>query len=158
MQWRKSFGVWDIKPSDFPREFFQSGVYHRGTPDKGDRIMFYNRGKAYRKVPEYCELFLRFYIYLCEVADEQSAKTGRGVGVVVDCTETTLANVDLDLLWFVVCSFNRYPRAVEFLWVNNIPWLLIPVYNLVTSWFPEEYKRILCRGKSASKFVHCLPY
>lgn len=108
--------------------------------------MFYNRGLAYRKVPEYSTLFQRYFIYLCETADEIVARTGNGVGIVCDFSGTTIANVDLDLLWFVVNAFERYPRSSSYLYVNNLPWLLIPVYNLVTSWFPEEYKRILCRG------------
>lgn len=125
---------------------FQLAVYHRGAPDKNNNIMFYNRGLAYRKVPEYSTLLQRFFIYLCETADEIVARTGRGVGICCDFSGSTIANVDLDLLWFVVNAFERYPRSSAYIYINNLPWYLIPLYNLVTSWFPEEYKRILCRG------------
>ena len=62
-------GLQLFSASDFPREFFQSAIIHRGLPDHDNNLMIYNRGKAYRKVAEYQPLYKRFIAYLCEIGE-----------------------------------------------------------------------------------------
>ena len=62
--------------------------------------------------------------------------------MVIDCTNIGIANLDLDLLRFIVTTFSQYyPKLFDSIIVHELPYLLTYVFKLVQSWLPEDDRK-----------------
>jgi hypothetical protein len=76
MKWRKSFGVLELKDSDFPREgYLSAGIIVYGKDLNGAQLMIM-RAKVARKIKSWVPTAQRFLVYLIEKID--SVNTGKG--------------------------------------------------------------------------------
>ncbi|XP_074600680.1 motile sperm domain-containing protein 2-like [Brevipalpus obovatus] len=142
MKWRKSFGVNDIKPSDFPKEYFETGEGHLYVKDKNDVYLVYLRVKLHKKITELTPLSQKYLVYLIEHCEAEGIKTGKGYGLIWDCLGGTLFNVDLDLLQFLTTVWtNYYPGGSRYIILHELPWILRAIYRLVRSWMPEDLRQ-----------------
>ena len=113
MRWRKEFGVPFFKGTDFPEEFYRVGGIFEYEKDREGNVVIYMRIKMHRKISE-LELVLKQYVvYLLNKVDVEV--DGRGMAIVFDCQDAGLGNVDMDMLWFLISSMNKYyPKGIRF--------------------------------------------
>jgi len=79
MKWRKSFGVLDLKDSDFPREgYLSAGITIYGEDLNGSPLMII-RAKVGRKIKSWVPTAQRFLVYLIEKIDVKD--TGKGLSI-----------------------------------------------------------------------------
>jgi len=63
-----------------------------------------------------------------------------GFSVFWDCQGAGLANVDMDILSFMVKTItNNFPLGLTHVYIYELPWILQAVLSLVRSWIPEYY-------------------
>ncbi|XP_053201677.1 motile sperm domain-containing protein 2-like [Panonychus citri] len=141
MRWRKSFGVNSLKETDFPKEYYLSGSFFTYLPDRKGNSMIYIRGKLHRKISEWSELHKKFFVYMINKLDKE--KSGHGYAAFWDCEGAGLANVDIEMLSFMVTTISCYfPYGLEYVLLHELPWVLNAIYNLAKSWVPEHYQRL----------------
>ncbi|RWS09143.1 motile sperm domain-containing protein 2-like protein [Dinothrombium tinctorium] len=141
LKWRKSFEVNRLKAEDFPREFYKSGSFFPLAEDKEGNLMIYLRGKLHRKLPDWTELFKKFFVFIIDTVDKKMG--GKRYAVFWDCEGAGLQNVDFDMLSFMTKVVSSYfPYGLEYVLLHELPWVLHTIYNLARSWVPEHYQRL----------------
>ncbi|XP_074601798.1 motile sperm domain-containing protein 2-like [Brevipalpus obovatus] len=141
MKWRKSYGVNDLKETDFPREYYTSGSFFSYAPDKKGNEMVYIRGKLHRKIAEWSELKKKFFVFKINQLDRRNG--GRRYAAFWDCEGAGLCNVDMDVLSFMLSTVSQYfPYGLEYVLIVDLPLVLTTLYNLAKRWVPEYYQRL----------------
>lgn len=77
MKWRKSFGVRDIKETDFPREIYQAGgIIQYGHDIHGARILII-RANIHKRIKSWDEVLRKYLVFNVEKLD--STPDGKGI-------------------------------------------------------------------------------
>ncbi|RWS27732.1 motile sperm domain-containing protein 2-like protein [Leptotrombidium deliense] len=154
MKWRKSFGVNDIKETDFPQEFWEMGEAHIYERDKNGVLPCYIRVKYHKQFGEIMEISKKFVVFLIEEMDRETG--GKNWGVIWDCDKGTIFNVDLDLLLFIVPTvFKYYPGGQSYFLIHELPFVMWSIYQIARAFIPEHYRSIIhfsCR-KDIADFI-----
>ncbi|XP_015795828.1 motile sperm domain-containing protein 2 [Tetranychus urticae] len=141
MRWRKSFGVNNLKETDFPKEYYLSGSFFTYLPDRKGNAMVYIRGKLHRKIAEWSEIHKKFFVFIINKLDKEMG--GHRYAAFWDCEGAGLANVDTEMLSFMVTTISSYfPYGLEYVLLHELPWVLNAIYHLAKSWVPEHYQRL----------------
>ena len=132
MKWRKSFGVKNMKDSDFPAEIFKIGFSSvLNNKDKEGRPILFYMFKRWRRSPELVDLMTRYNVYNLEKASAQS--NFGAINIAIDCNGLELSNIDVDLyIKFVVLFMEHYIRPNSIILSINFPKILQPAYDVVT--------------------------
>lgn len=64
LQWRKEFGVNQLKEQDFPAEFYRSGSFFDYENDKLGHSVIYIRGRLHKKISDWTPLFKKFFVFI----------------------------------------------------------------------------------------------
>ncbi|KAL3213811.1 hypothetical protein MRX96_051589 [Rhipicephalus microplus] len=65
------------------------------------------------------------------------------ITLLMDCTDTGVSNIDIDLLQFVVDVFiSKYPIALGNALIYNMPWLLNALLKMIKGWLPFGVERL----------------
>ncbi|OTF76811.1 major sperm protein-like protein [Euroglyphus maynei] len=140
MKWRREEGIYHCSPGDFPAEYYQSGYIFRHGRDKNGAIILYFRANIHRKTSEWNSILKKFFIYQIEQIDRNC--DGKGVTLVIDCSNIGIPNVDMDMLKFIVTSFSRYyPKLFDAIIIHQLPFLLQYIFKLVQTWLPEDDRK-----------------
>jgi len=145
MKWRKSLGVNGLTGDSFPREFYQmGGLFAYGYNRNGAQLIVF-RVRQNKKLNVWTELLKKYIVYLIETESRRFANDqSKGVCVVFDCNGAGISNVDIDLLSFIVGTFrDYYPGLLDSVVINELPFLLKYVFQLVLSWLPREHRELL---------------
>ncbi|CAG2106229.1 unnamed protein product [Medioppia subpectinata] len=136
MRWRKSFGVKDLKESDFPEEYYRSGSIITYGRDRNDATVIIVRANIHKKIHEWSDVMKKFFIYQIEKIDFNN--DGKGVTLILDCSGIGISNLDLDLLQFIVTSFS-----------------IMASRRRSKSWLPEDDQKFfhLTQKKNLNEFV-----
>ena len=69
---------------------------------------------------------------------------GKGMAIVFDCQDAGIGNADMDMLWFLISSMNKYyPKGLSYILVYELPWILNAVWKIARSWIPEEQRKLI---------------
>ncbi|CAG2180960.1 unnamed protein product, partial [Oppiella nova] len=152
--WRKSFGVNNrTLDKDYGKEFFKIGAFFVYTEDKNGIPLLFLRGKCNRKVTKLRELIEMFIIGIIEQLDTKVGK--KGFILVLDCSDSSINNLSMDLMKFVITSLTvYYPLALQYVLIYNMPWLLRGIWKLVKGWL-GEYRHLVyfANGDEIEKYV-----
>ena len=142
MQWRKEFGIPFMKETDFPQEFFRIGGIFPYEKDREGNAVIYMRIKIHKKIPELDLALKQYVIYIMNKVDLEV--DGRGMAIVFDCQDAGIGNVDMDMLWFLISSMNKYyPKGLSYILVYELPWILNAVWKIARGWIPEEQRKLI---------------
>lgn len=142
MRWRKEFGVPLMKATDFPQEFYKIGGIFAYEKDREGNAMIYMRVKLHKKISELDSALKQYIIYTLNKVDVEV--DGRGMAIVFDCQEAGIGNVDMDMLWFLISSMNKYyPKGLTYILVFELPWILNAVWKIAKGWIPEEQRKLI---------------
>jgi hypothetical protein len=142
MRWRKELEIPFLKETDFPQEFYRMGGVFPYMKDREGNAMIYMRIKLHKKIPE-LELALKQYVvYIMNKVDVEV--DGKGMAIVFDCKDAGVGNVDMDMLWFLISSMNKYyPKGLSYILVYELPWILNAVWKIAKGWIPEEQRKLI---------------
>lgn len=138
MKWRKEKRLRQLKESDFPREFLETGSLFQYEADKNGLPSLIMRLKFVRRIPEMLDSMKLFCMYQCFQIDE--AQNGAGWVLVLDftgCTYSQYQNIDL-LHYFITTMHTNFPAGIDYVLTVDIPWVLTSFWGLVKMWIPEK--------------------
>ncbi|XP_046911517.2 motile sperm domain-containing protein 2-like [Dermatophagoides farinae] len=154
MKWRREEGIYQSSLVDFPAEYYQSGYIFRHGRDKNDAIVLYFRANIHRKTNEWNSRLKKFFIYQVEQIDRDC--DGKGVTLVIDCSNIGVSNVDMDMLKFIVTSFSKYyPKLFDAIIIHQLPFLLQYIFKLIQTWLPEDDRKFfhMTNKKTLTDFI-----
>lgn len=147
-RWRHKLGMPRWKDEDFPKEFYNLGGVFPYAPDLLGNTVIYVRAKLYdKKLSCIQELFQHYIIHIANRVDEE--RDGRGWSIVFDCSGTGMANMDVNMLLFMLNEvIPHLPKGLNYVLIYELPWLLSKIVNTTIACLPSEYKKL---AKTASK-------
>lgn len=160
-RWRRSYGINCYDPLEIPLEVYQMGPVFRFMDDPEGRSMLYVRCKMHRKIPEIEDRIRKSFINYVEKID---AKANRefGFNIVFDMNGSGYANVDLDMLFFIITTIRKYyPNGNKYTYILGLPWILNSVAKFALALIPSDTARKV-KFLSLTEFhqllpSHCIP-
>lgn len=107
MVWRKEVGLENACLQRFPSEFYQIGALFPYRQDKEGTRVLYMRFKVYKKLDILVDPIQKFFVYHINKLDELGMRE-RSWGVVFDTRGAGVAQVDFDMLIFLVRTVKQY--------------------------------------------------
>ena len=137
LRWRKEQKLLDMSYRMFPCELSMAGGAFVYEPDKFGNRTLYLRASMCKNCAELKSTMKDFLTYLmCQLDDP---KDGATYAIIMDLTNTTLTNYDLDLLTHVVALLKEYfPVNMDYFLAVNFPWILSAVWSLIKRLIPSE--------------------
>lgn len=147
-KWRHKLGMPRWKDEDFPREFYNLGGVFPYAQDLLGNTVIYIRAKLYdKKLSCIQDIFQRYIIHIANRVDEE--RDGRGWAIIADCSGAGLANMDVNMLLFMLNEIIPHlPKGLNYVLIYELPWLLSKIVNTAIACLPSEYKKL---SKTASK-------
>lgn len=105
--WRKETDLSRLTDESFPREFYEKGGLFRYKEDGQGTPLLYMRIKMIKKYPEIDHLLKLFLAYQVSKIDN-SCHSLMGWAVVFDCSEIGFANVQIDMMRFLITILRDY--------------------------------------------------
>ena len=144
-----------LRPEDYPAEFYQLGGIFTYEPDRKGNRMLYLRVALHRHTAQILTIIQAFVYYNIRRADSEA--NGRGIAIVLDCSNAGLANADLDLLLYLIGTLKSYfPKGLSYFLVHQLPWILKPFWHLARPLIPEEHRQLIKFSNSQSVFEYVL--
>lgn len=147
-KWRHRHGMTRWKDEDFPKEFYNIGGVFPYAQDLLGNTVIYVRSKLYdKKLTCTQELFQRYLLHIANRVDEE--RDGRGWAMVCDCSGTGLAQMDVNMLLFMLNDIIPHlPKGLNYVLIYELPWLLNKIVNTTIACLPNEYRKL---AKTATK-------
>lgn len=136
---RKEHKMGEAQYHHFPREFYKLAHEFIYQPDMAGNTTVWMQAKGHRRIPELFELFKKYM--LCVVADTDTKSNGRGVTLVLDCTDTGFRSADFQIIYWCIATFrNVFPKGLTYCLVVNLPRTLKAVCELAMTWLSQANK------------------
>lgn len=142
MAWRKEVGFENASPQRFPMEFYQIGALFPYGTDKDGTLLLYMRFKVYKRLAVLVEAIQQFIIYNINCLDFASKKE-RGWAVIFDTQGAGVAQIDFDMLIFLVRTVRQYyPWGMKYVCVYELPWILQGGWKITYKLLPQDATRL----------------
>lgn len=137
LKWRKEKKLYEMNFKQFPQELTLVGGAFLYEPDKYGNRTIYLRASLCKNCSELKASLRDFLTYLMFQLDDP--KDGATYSVIMDLTNTTLTNYDIDLLTHVVALLKDYfPVNMDYFLAINFPWILSAAWSLIKRLIPAE--------------------
>lgn len=118
LKWRREFGVNDLKDSDFPVQFYQSGVV---TVARENRII-YIRARRYKRVSGWTDVISKWIIH--EIEKMEHRAPGERVSIILDNADVGMSAIDTSLgLTLIPILLRHYPSGFDNFTLLDMPWV-----------------------------------
>ena len=142
LKWRKEFGLNDIDPKMFPKEFYDLKVFCMGQTGPKE-FMVYTTARRFRKFDGLQDRILQFVVYCFE---SKAIEFGDDVKISCFCdiSGCGLSQIDLKLFMAAIPIFlKNYPDIAEHAYIYELPWLLRPFAKLILACLPAKYNEMV---------------
>lgn len=138
-KWRKQFEVGTVDLSIVPLEGWLSGAMFIYLPDRDNSPVMYLRARMhYRVEPQFYKLLQQLIVYNFTYLD-LTVNREFGWTVLLDLTGIGWANVDLEMLHFLVTTMrNHFPNGCRRIIVYGLPWFLNVLAKTIVSALPSD--------------------
>lgn len=137
LKWRKEKKLYELRDISFPQELTLSGAAFLYENDKYGNKMLYLRVFLCKSCSELKPALKDFLTYLLFKLDDP--KDGQTYSIVMDLTNATLSNYDVELLMHVVNSLkDNFPVNMDYFLAVNFPWILSAGWALIKRLIPSE--------------------
>ena len=143
LKWNNSFGVYDLKASDFPIEFYELGVlsFYVGHDD---RLYICLRGdRTIKTGHEWTPFMLKFLVFEMTYAIKHFSKVKkRGIldmkpVLISDCTGVGLSQLDMEFSFKIYgIILKHFPNLYHEIWAFGLPWYCKSFYWLCLKFLP----------------------
>lgn len=155
LKWRKEKKLYEMNYKQFPKELTMAGAAFIYEPDKWGNRTLYLRASLCKNCSELKSSLKDFLTYLMFRLDD--CKDGATYSVVMDLTNTTLTNYDIDLLTHIVALLKDYfPVNMDYFLAINFPWILSAAWSLIKRLIPAE-KRDAVQFINSDKIFDYVP-
>ncbi|XP_065059337.1 motile sperm domain-containing protein 2-like isoform X2 [Rhopilema esculentum] len=146
LRWRESFGINDLLERNIDRRLFEIGFLYVHNFDKNGHPLVLFHTRLYRKDAHNPKEVKKLVAFGLEKLSREHP--GGKVTLIFDMQDSSLANMDMDLIKFLITNFQvYYPCMLEYLIVLEMPWILSAAWKIVKTWLSTE-------GISKIKFVN----
>eukprot|EP00112_Aurelia_sp_Birch-Aquarium-sp1_P009477 Seg2078.8 transcript_id=Seg2078.8/GoldUCD/mRNA.D3Y31 product="Motile sperm domain-containing protein 2" protein_id=Seg2078.8/GoldUCD/D3Y31 len=146
LRWRESFGINDLLERNIDRRLFEIGFLYPHNVDRNGNPLILFHTKLYRKDAHNPQEVKKLVAFGLERLSREYP--GGKVTLIFDMQDSSLANMDMDMIKFLITSFQiYYPSMLEYLIVLEMPWILSAAWKIVKTWLSTE-------GISKIKFVN----
>ncbi|XP_022110139.1 motile sperm domain-containing protein 2-like isoform X2 [Acanthaster planci] len=153
-KWRKQFGLNDLTFDSFDEEVLSYGAFYAHNKCKiGRRIVWFrtcmhrkDSSKAYA-VKQYIAFWLN---------KMESEAMGEDVVILMDMTNAGMANMDMDVVKFMITCFELYfPALVGIMLVYDMHWVLNAIWKVIEKLLSQESREHIkfVRGPAIHDFI-----
>ncbi|XP_076313097.1 motile sperm domain-containing protein 2-like isoform X2 [Tachypleus tridentatus] len=140
LKWRKEMGINDLGKENLPAEYFTIGATFPYSCDKAGCRILVMRVKLHKKNSSTLLEQKKFVAYWVEKLDRET--NGGKISLLMDCADSGLSNMDMDLIMYIITLFKYYfPFALGYIYVYEMPWLFNACWKIVKSMLPAEATR-----------------
>ncbi|XP_055070614.1 motile sperm domain-containing protein 2 [Misgurnus anguillicaudatus] len=148
LQWRKEYNLNDLTENSIPRWMFETGAVYLHGYDKEGNKLFWFRVKLHVKDAKTIvdkKKYVAFWL-------ERYAKRepGMPLTVVFDMTESSIGNIDMDFVKYIISCFKvYYPKFLSKMIMYEMPWIMNAAWKIVKTWLgPEAISKLRFVSKS----------
>lgn len=142
LKWRKEKKLYEMSDRWFPQELTICGAAFLYENDKFGNRTLYMRANMCKNCPELKSAMKDFLTYLLFKIDD--SKDGTTFSVIMDLTNTTWTNYDLEILkHFVSLLKDYFPVNLDYVLAINFPWILSTVWGLIKHLIPSEKRDVV---------------
>jgi len=142
LKWRKERKLYEMNDRYFPQELTICGAAFLYEDDKFGNKTLYLRASMCKNCAELKNAMKDFLTYLLFKIDD--SKEGKTFAVIMDLTNTTWTNYDLDLLMHLVALLKDYfPVNLDYVLAINFPWILSAAWSLIKRLIPAEKRDVV---------------
>lgn len=142
LRWREKNSISKLTELSFPKEFYDFGGIHVYGSDREGNSICHVRIRFFYKQPEILELLKKFVVFQMLKADQLAASRGKGWILLFDCTASSVANADIEMVNFVNSTLRNYfPSGQMYVLSHNLPWLLNALKTVVFTMLPSNVKK-----------------
>lgn len=141
LTWRRAMGLKELREEHLPKAVLERCIVYPYGKDKSGCQVLVLRNKNYSKGLADPDSVKRVFLYFIEkLFNERKVPK---ITLLMDCTDTGVSNIDIDLLQFVVDVFiSKYPIALGNALIYNMPWLLNALLKMIKGWLPFGVERL----------------
>lgn len=151
LKWRKEKKLYEMTDNIFPQELLLCGAAFLYEKDKYGNRTLYMRASMCKNCAELKQSMKDFLAYLVFKIDD--FKDGSSFAVIMDLTNTTWSNYDLEILMhFVSLLKDHFPVNLDYTLAVNFPWLLSAAWSVIKRAIPSE-KRDIVQFISSDKIL-----
>lgn len=156
LKWRKEKRLHELQPEDFPQELPLCGAVFLYEADRFGNRTLYLRASMCKNCSELKAYTKDFLSYLMFKIDD--SQDGTPFSVVMDLTNTSWSNYDLDLLTHYLALLKDYfPVNLDYVLAVNFPWILSTVWSLIKRLIPQERRDVVMFISSDKIFEYIAP-
>lgn len=142
LKWRREKKLYEMRESQFPQELSICGAAFMYENDKFGNRTLYLRANMCKNCAELKASMKDFMTYLLFEIDDP--KEGTPFAVIMDLTNTTWTNYDIDLLMhFVALLKDYFPVNLDYVLAINFPWILSAAWSLIKRLIPSEKRDVV---------------
>lgn len=142
MLWRKSMNLANIKPTDFPKEFYEVAGLFSYSYDKQGMPVIYLRIRMHKKIKELADPVQQFLFHTIDRVEQESESNS--VVVLFDCNGAGYSNMDIDLLRSLIdVAFKYFPFCIRLVIVYEMSWMLNAFRKIAMSLVPSTISNLV---------------
>lgn len=142
LKWRKEKKLYEMNDNIFPQELLLCGAAFLYEKDKFGNRTLYMRASMCKNCAELKQSMKDFLAYLVFKIDD--CKEGSSFSVIMDLTNTTWSNYDVEILMHFVCLLKDYfPVNLDYTLAVNFPWILSAAWSVIKRAIPSEKRDIV---------------
>lgn len=142
LKWRKEKKLYEMNDKQFPQELTICGAAFLYENDKFGNRTLYMRASMCKNCAELKSSMKDFLTYLLFKIDD--SKEGTTFSVIMDLTNTTWSNYDLEILMHFVSLLKDYfPVNLDYVLAINFPWILSAAWSLIKRLIPAEKRDVV---------------
>lgn len=134
-EWRSSSKINDLTGEDFPKEFFENGMFKVGRDSSSNHILLYKPG-LHRKNVEFTELKVLFFAFIIE--SNMNEENG---SLAIDLNGASYSTLDTDYVMAIIKLFSNYPGTFCKVFIFGVSRSFQSIINFVIGFLPEKYKQ-----------------
>uniref|UniRef100_H2Y0K8 Motile sperm domain-containing protein 2 n=1 Tax=Ciona intestinalis TaxID=7719 RepID=H2Y0K8_CIOIN len=138
LYWRKEKEIYDISSDEFPLEMMKTGIVCcRGKANDNTRIVYFIVRKQTKDMKAKVQRMICLWLERI-----QRAEPGQHITFVMDVSKSSLANVDLGGIKFLLTCFTTYfPDMLEKILILEMPWIMNTIWKVVKQWMTEDQRK-----------------
>uniref|UniRef100_A0A023G496 Putative phosphatidylinositol transfer protein pdr16 n=1 Tax=Amblyomma triste TaxID=251400 RepID=A0A023G496_AMBTT len=147
LRWRRAMNLKDLSEETLPKAVLERGIIYPYGRDKSGSHVLVVQMKNYVKGVVPRDSAQKIFLFFVETLFNKCG--AKKVTLLLDCSDVGVANVDVELLKFLVDVFiAKYPIGLGNALIYNMPWIFNAILKMITSILPFGAERLKPVNKS----------
>ncbi|KAL5012118.1 hypothetical protein ScPMuIL_010669 [Solemya velum] len=137
LKFRMEYGMNDMTKDSFDQWAWEKGAVFFHNQDKDGHQILFIKTREYRKDMNILPMVKRFFAFALETVYRRNVD--EQVVILFDMSEAGLANLDMDLIRFVMTSFKTYyPKILAYMLIFEMPWIFNAAWKIIKTWMSAD--------------------